>query len=171
MIDALSLDWRGLLGYAFPPFPILAKVIRKARLESASLILIAPRWPAQPWYPDLLNLVHVPPVPLLLGRKGLLQPRSGIPLPPSATQRHTSSESGGASSSRLAGMRQAMLALGASTDTVGLVDSSHRGSTHTVYGHYWQRWLRWADSHFVDPFHPSNVQLATFLSFFWFMRS
>ena len=80
-IDALSLSWHGLLAYAFPPFPILAKVIRKARLDNASLVLVAPRWPAQPWFPDLLSLVHVPPVPLVLGRKGLLQPRSGIPHP------------------------------------------------------------------------------------------
>ena len=80
-VDALSLSWERLLGYAFPPFPILAKVIRKARLESASLILVAPRWPAQPWFPDLLDLVHVPPVPLVLGRSGLIQPRSGVPHP------------------------------------------------------------------------------------------
>ena len=78
-IDALSLSWQGLLASAFPPFPILAKVIRKACLDNASLVLIATRWPAQPWFPDLLSLVHVPPVLLVLGRNGMLQPRSGIP--------------------------------------------------------------------------------------------
>ncbi|XP_076450421.1 uncharacterized protein LOC143286671 [Babylonia areolata] len=78
-IDALSISWSNLLGYAFPPFPIMGKVLRKARLESATLILIAPHWPAQPWFPDLLHLTRVPPLRLHIGRRSLVQPRSGIP--------------------------------------------------------------------------------------------
>ena len=78
-VDALSIPWGGLLAYAFPPFPILARVLRKVRLDRPRLILIAPNWPAQPWYPDLLELCHIPPVPIPVGPKGLLQPRSGIP--------------------------------------------------------------------------------------------
>ena len=78
-VDALSLSWEGLTAYAFPPIPILSKVVRKARLESPRMILIAPDWPAQPWYPDLINLSHVPPLKLHLGKKSLVQPRSGIP--------------------------------------------------------------------------------------------
>ena len=56
-VDALSIDWSGLSAYASPPFPLLREVLRKARLERAALILIAPKWPAQPWYPVLLGLV------------------------------------------------------------------------------------------------------------------
>ena len=78
-VDALSLSWEGLSAYAFPPFPILAQVLRKARLDRPELILIAPKWPAQPWFPDLLALSHVPPLPLQIGPRGLLQPRSGVP--------------------------------------------------------------------------------------------
>ena len=78
-VDALAQDWSRLVGYAYPPFPILGKVIRKARLESATLILVAPLWPAQPWFPDLTALSHVAPMPLQVGPRGLLQPRSGIP--------------------------------------------------------------------------------------------
>ncbi|KAL8584420.1 hypothetical protein ACOMHN_032040 [Nucella lapillus] len=65
-IDALSIPWSNLLGYAFPPFPILGKVLRKAREDLATLILVAPRWPAQAWFPELLHLSHVPPVKLSL---------------------------------------------------------------------------------------------------------
>ena len=78
-VDALSVPWSNLLGYAFPPFPILGKVIKKARLDGAKLILVAPRWESQPWYPDLVDLVHVDPIPLRVGLKGLVQPRTGIP--------------------------------------------------------------------------------------------
>ena len=66
-------------GLRLSPLPILAKVLRKARIERATLIFVAPKWPAQPWFPDLLELVHVQPVPLQLGQRGLLQLRSGVP--------------------------------------------------------------------------------------------
>lgn len=78
-VDALSLSWSPLLSYAFPPFPLLGKVIRKARMEQASFILIAPKWPAQLWFPDLLGLTHLPPLQLSLGPRSLLQPRSSVP--------------------------------------------------------------------------------------------
>ena len=78
-VDALSLPWTNLLGYAFPLFPILGKVIRKASIERATLILVAPKWEGQPWYPDLLDLVHENPIPLRIGLKGLVQPRTGVP--------------------------------------------------------------------------------------------
>ena len=77
--DALSLDWSSLVGYAFPPFSLLTKVIRKARMERASLILVAPYWPSRPWFPDLLGLTHSPPLKLEVSSGSLVQPRSGIP--------------------------------------------------------------------------------------------
>ena len=45
-MDALSVDWSGMIGYAFSPFPITAKVRHKASSENATLILVASRWPA-----------------------------------------------------------------------------------------------------------------------------
>ena len=77
--DALNLSWRDLIGYAFPPLALLSKVIRKARIEQASLILVTPYWPYQPWFPDLLELTHSPPLKLAVHSDGLVQPRSGIP--------------------------------------------------------------------------------------------
>ena len=79
-VDALSFSWKNVLGYAFPPFPILGKVLRKAREDSASLILVAPFWPAQAWFPDLLSLSQVPPLKLHLNSpNSLVQPRTGVP--------------------------------------------------------------------------------------------
>ena len=46
-IDSLSFLWKGFLGYAFHPFQILGKVLRKAREDDASLILIAFQCPAR----------------------------------------------------------------------------------------------------------------------------
>ena len=79
VVDALSIPWSNLLSYAFPPISIIGKVLRKARDERATLILVAPHWPAQALFPELLHLCHVPPIRLSLGPRSLLQPRSGVP--------------------------------------------------------------------------------------------
>ena len=78
-VDALSIQWSNLLGYAFPPISMLERVIKKARVEKATLILIAPHWESRPWFPDLLDLSHEDPIPLRVGPRDLLQPRTGVP--------------------------------------------------------------------------------------------
>ena len=56
-IDALSQDWQGRSMYMFPPFLLLNKVIQKLRnTQTREVILIAPWWPSQPWFPHLLRL-------------------------------------------------------------------------------------------------------------------
>lgn len=56
-LDAFSITWSDLgLCYAFPPFSLVGKVLAKARNESAELILVAPRWETQHWYPLLHEL-------------------------------------------------------------------------------------------------------------------
>lgn len=78
-VDALELSWVGLDAYAFPPLPLIQRVLRKAEEDGPRLILILPHWPAQAWFPDLLRQTHCPPLPLDVQDRGLLQPRSGIP--------------------------------------------------------------------------------------------
>jgi hypothetical protein len=56
-VDALSLDWRGMYAYAFPPIPILPKVVQKVLRDRPELILITPCWPARPWFAQLLQLI------------------------------------------------------------------------------------------------------------------
>lgn len=56
--DAFSVNWSGLgLCYAFPPFSLVGKVLNKARNERAELILVAPDWVTQHWYPLLHDLL------------------------------------------------------------------------------------------------------------------
>ena len=55
--DALRQSWKGeVLLYAFPPIALLLKVLNKIRLEEASVVLVAPKWPRRPWYSHLLRL-------------------------------------------------------------------------------------------------------------------
>ena len=56
-VDALSQDWQGMSMYMFPPFPLLNKAIQKLwSTQAAEVILIAPWWPKQSWFPHLLRL-------------------------------------------------------------------------------------------------------------------
>ena len=56
-VDALSQDWQGRSMYMFPPFPLLNKVIQKLRsTQAAEVVLIAPWWQSQSWFPHLLRL-------------------------------------------------------------------------------------------------------------------
>lgn len=61
-VDALAMDWNGLSAYAFPPVPLLPLVLGKLEEASAChLILIAPFWPSQVWFPRLLEaLIDLP---------------------------------------------------------------------------------------------------------------
>ena len=55
--DAFSLNWRGLQGYALPPFALIGRVLRK-KFEpgGGSACTSAPSLAISPWYPLLLSL-------------------------------------------------------------------------------------------------------------------
>ena len=56
-VDAFTINWTNLNAYAFPPFSLIPAVLHKTRKEKATLVLIAPLWSAQPWWPLLIDLV------------------------------------------------------------------------------------------------------------------
>ena len=78
-IDAFMQPWNRNLMYAFPPFRIIGRVLQKARREAASLILVAPIWPTQPWFPTVLTMLVAQPRVL---------PRTCLTLPQDPGQRH-----------------------------------------------------------------------------------
>ena len=51
--DAFSVNWKHLKGYAFPPFSLIARVLDKMMMDKTDLVLVAPIWQAQPWWPLL----------------------------------------------------------------------------------------------------------------------
>ena len=61
-VDAFSLSWGNMNCYAFPPFSLLPRVLAKIRHDKAVVLLIAPVWPTQSWYPLLLQLSTVQPI-------------------------------------------------------------------------------------------------------------
>jgi len=64
-VDALSISWEGMFGYAFPPHKIIPQVLDKvARTSQVRLILIAPAWERQVWIKDIQKLLLDGPIPL-----------------------------------------------------------------------------------------------------------
>jgi hypothetical protein len=69
-IDAMKHPWTNERGWANPPFALIGRVLQKVRAEKASIILVAPLWPAQPWFASLLAMIT--DVPMILPRSNNL---------------------------------------------------------------------------------------------------
>ena len=64
-VDAFCLDWAQFkLCYAFPPFALLGKVLHKVINDNADMLLIAPKWRTQFWFPMLHHLLVEEPYKL-----------------------------------------------------------------------------------------------------------
>jgi hypothetical protein len=77
-VDAMSLSWEGMFAYAFPPFRFLAPVLHKITGEKCRIIVIAPAWPKQAWFANLLRLSCARPLVLPLKRNLLSQFKGGV---------------------------------------------------------------------------------------------
>ena len=62
-VDAFTLDWSKYFFYAFPPFSLVLRTLKKKVVEDkAEGILVVPYWTAQPWYPIFSSLLTCKPI-------------------------------------------------------------------------------------------------------------
>ena len=62
-VNAFSVSWANMYCYIFPPFSLLAQCLKKVRLEVTEALIIAPLWPTQVWFAQLMEmLVEIPVV-------------------------------------------------------------------------------------------------------------
>ena len=87
-VDALTTVWKGMGAYAFPPFRLILRILRNVQNEGATLLLVAPVWYQQPWYPVLLRMLSERPV-LLPTSEFLLTAPDGSPHHMCVSQRLT----------------------------------------------------------------------------------
>ena len=63
--DAFRHPWDDLHLYAFPPFPLVGRVIARVReLLRVAMTLVAPLWPEKEWFAELLLVLTQPPLAL-----------------------------------------------------------------------------------------------------------
>ena len=85
-LNAWAQDWSKYRGYAFPPFSLVGRCLKQVQTQSVpALVLIAPVWRTQSWYPLLLELSIAPPrllpqVSGLLTRQQEVHPLSNLQL-------------------------------------------------------------------------------------------
>lgn len=56
-IDAFSLDWSNTFMYLYPPFSLVARTLVKLRRDLGEGILVAPLWPTQNWWINMMELL------------------------------------------------------------------------------------------------------------------
>lgn len=61
-VDAFSIDWSNFYFYAFPPFILILRVLRKIITDKAEGVMVVPWWPAQPWFPLFNRLLVNQPI-------------------------------------------------------------------------------------------------------------
>ncbi|KAA6373563.1 MAG: hypothetical protein EZS28_030910 [Streblomastix strix] len=54
-IEAINQTWKMELPWIHPPIPLLPAVLKKIREEQIEAMIIAPLWPGQKWYTELVN--------------------------------------------------------------------------------------------------------------------
>ena len=73
--DVFRHPWDNLDTYAFPPFPLVGRVVARVReTPNLSMTLVAPLWPEKEWFADLLLLLTQPPLALPWWGRLLRQP-------------------------------------------------------------------------------------------------
>ena len=86
-LDAFNQNWGNLQGrgYANPPWNLVGRVLNRVRQQQVTLVLVAPVWKSQPWYPILLDMLVDFPV-LLPHRKDLIIPTHPESVPATVPQ-------------------------------------------------------------------------------------
>jgi hypothetical protein len=60
-IDAFAHPWPMQKLYAFPPIKLIQAVLSRVRESGVRLLLVAPFWPSQPWFSELIPLLESSP--------------------------------------------------------------------------------------------------------------
>ena len=86
-VDAFKQTWTEFTGYANPPWGLIGRCVQYTLQQGATIVLITPCWPSQPWYPTLFPLLLDNPRLLPLSPDLLTSPQGlKINLPERANQ-------------------------------------------------------------------------------------
>ena len=54
--DAFTINWAKLKFYRFPPFSVIAAVLKKIQEDKATGVCALPNWPTQAWFPKAMKM-------------------------------------------------------------------------------------------------------------------
>ena len=155
-VDALSISWAREAPYLFSPFYRIGKALLKISREAVdSACLIAPAWPSQIWYPQLLAMLTGPPILLPTEDYLLLSPDQRSYISPPAGREPVPG--------RLAYLRQHFEMQGLSPRAAELLIESWRGNTNDACNSAWRKWLYWCTEQDINPISTSVMNIMQFL--------
>ena len=149
-IDDLSMDWNHLHAYAFPPFILIPAVLEKIWQHQCRIVLIAPFWPQQQWFSELLLL--------------LVSATNSNTLD-SIQRKICSSKPPISRPSRLGVIKQSIRDKKFSQNVADFVSRSRRTSTQKVYDAKWTIFSNWCHTKKVNPISAPITVIAVFLIF------
>ena len=72
--DAFTLNWSAFVAYAFPPFNLIGRVLKKVELDRCELVIVVPEWSSQYWFSKLLQMLVDEPCYLPRSNRVLTNP-------------------------------------------------------------------------------------------------
>ena len=152
--DAFRHPWDDLDLYAFPPFPLVGRVIARVQESSrVAMTLVAPLWPEKEWFADLLLLLTQPPLALPCWDKLLRQP----PLQSVPSRRPR------AEPSRVATLQRHYRKSGFSGRAARVLSGVLRESSSRLYQSRWKIFCGWCRGRSVAPVNASVPVVVDFL--------
>lgn len=147
-MDELTSLWPAGLLYAFPPIPLLPKVVRRIRQQRALVILVAPWWLRRLWFSALHAMsvqdpLHLEPLEDLLHQGPVLHPE--------------------ATPDGMAIERRLLLGQGLFAEVTLTILSLRRDSTVRIYNHTWKVFHRWCCKRMSDPLSADHRLVLKFL--------
>ncbi|KAK7090315.1 hypothetical protein V1264_010130 [Littorina saxatilis] len=153
-VNALEIDWSGLMAYVFPAVQTLEQGSEEGGHRTA-LPGVGSPLVAQPTIVSRSSLSRGRSSHSSRRQKG----RTG-----SAKIGSTSREPPIAEASRVDTVMVALRRSGASDSTLEFVQKAHRVSTGSVYSSHWSAWVKWCSGNGVNPTSPRSMQVANHLS-------
>ncbi len=141
--DAFLQVWT----YANPPWNLVGRVAAQAQAQQASMVLVAPVWWTQPWYPILLEMMvdapHlIPPQRQATSRSQMRTPQlAAWPIPGKKCRDHKLSK-----------------------EASSLIFGSWREKTNKSYNSHFGRWHSWCSRRGTNPFSGPVTDVANFLA-------
>ena len=121
--------------YLFPPFSLIGRVLRKIRQDKCKVVLVAPKWETQPWYPTLREMLHSKPIKLW----GNFRDRAGNPHPLGQALHLT------------AYLRTRLVQEGVSEETSHVAVNAWAPETIRKYQSSWKKWPAFSETKGKNP--------------------
>lgn len=153
-VDAFTLNWSEFYAYLFPPFSLIGQCVKKIIEDESEAVFVAPLWPTQTWFVQLLRLLVQTPV-ILIASDTLMTLSYKKDLHPLRIF---------FKSDGLPGVREQYEKRGISKNTTEILLASWRDGTKKQYQVYIKKWLFFCCQRQTNQIQCSLVDVLDFMT-------